>query len=133
VATLIRDQDNAARHPFTIVNPQGGFLVPAGEEYVIQNVFVRLSGASGFNAVEITGTCISAGVQADFFDATLPAPAVSPTQVNVYQSIPITAYCDPNPNNAVTDSMEIYYIGVLPSFSPGTITVTITGYWVSLP
>jgi hypothetical protein len=59
VATIIRDQDNPARHPFTAVcsNSTSGAnnvscstpIVPAGQEVVIEGVAIEMFANPGFN------------------------------------------------------------------------------------
>lgn len=134
VATIIRDQDNAARHPFsancTISAVQGTctpvIAVPPGVEYVIQNVTVEsLLTASG--SYGIIGRS-DVGGQANAFLAGLTVGIQSdPSHFLIRQTFQVTAYADPGTN--ITFNGTAF---TSPATSMGA-TVSIMGYYVTLP
>jgi hypothetical protein len=132
VATLIRDQDNAARHPFTFFAECTGSIncnefdgSTPGQEYVIQNVSVNGIG-TGFTDVRIEGTCQTGGQGSAFLFALVPGLALLPSNLLVEQSFSVTAYCD----GSRPISVFPFFYGPNPD---GLVQITISGYYVTLP
>jgi hypothetical protein len=105
-ATLIRDQDNAARHPFEANcefsgtgGPACDISVPAGVEYVIQNVVIECEVPVGYPTLIAQGTATAGGVAlgGGFLRAILQTYALpsTPGYVGSDTSIALTAYADP--------------------------------------
>jgi hypothetical protein len=132
VATLIRDQDNAARHPWTgtclILSPAGSCEMPlsAGNEYVIQSVTYYQSG-SGFNATIVGAACTTGGSYTNILSGVIPAFTTGPSSVIAYQTFPVTAYCDPGGQGVI---ISVSANGSTTSYSS---TVYANGYYVTLP
>jgi hypothetical protein len=134
VATLIRDQDNAARHPFTFETAciMPGDCVPVtnlipNQEYVIQNVSVKVVGG-GFTSVDFEAFCHTANSTAAFLYANIPVIGWAA------QSFSPTAYCDSS--GAIFIAMS--FVGADGNFSVANpvinqATVDISGYYVTLP
>jgi hypothetical protein len=131
VATLIRDQDNAARHAFvdSCTFPASGaglfcaMRLQPGAEYVIQNVTVQ-AGASGATGVvaELTTTIEGSRPNAVLFQA---IPLIVSGEAE--QTYNIVAYADPGTD--VVCGLE----GRPSSAIISNLTCTISGYYVTLP
>src|SRR5215470_5015470 len=86
IATLVRDEDNAARRPFTIscsfTNPpgtNGGSCtipsIPQGEEFVIETVSIQVTADPGMAAMTSIVSTRAAGVFGDYYFSTANIPA----------------------------------------------------------
>ena len=132
VATLIRDQDNAARHPFVFEQTCSNVCSFFGgstpdQEYVIQNVSVQGFG-SGFTELGTAINCITAGQVNVVLDAISPGfTGFFNNGVLVRQSFPMTNYCD----GSGTIVVEVSFYGA-PSQS-SSADVFVSGYYVTLP
>jgi hypothetical protein len=131
VATLIRDQDNAARHPFSIqcsnLTPNVGFIgcdfsIPSGAEYVIQNVTVQAD-VTGANSVATFVNTTTGGNGNNI--VAQPIPLLVPGQA--LQTYNIVGRADPG---------TIVVCELQPTPSSATfanIFCNISGYYVTLP
>jgi len=140
VATLIRDQDNTARHPWaaecliTSASPQGScaYSLYAGNEYVVQNVTLQVPPGSSFSAVTFSAFCTSAGVLNTFLAATIPAAGTA-SNATAYQTFPVTAYCDPQgASSSGGVQAAVGLSGASPSLG-NPAQVWLSGYYVTLP
>ena len=105
IATLIRDEDNAARRPFTIScsfqNPPGSNggpcttpTIPLGEEVVIETVSIQVTADPGMAAMTSIVSTRAAGVFGDYYFSTANIPATPRLSLfRVTQSVRI--YADP--------------------------------------
>ena len=132
VATLIRDQDNAARHPFvfetgclqTLVCIPITNLIP-NQEYVIQNVSVSVLG-NGFTSVDFGAFCYIGNQPVSILYANIP------NIVLAKQSFSPTAYCDGS--GTINIGMDFVANGTYTANAfIYQATVYISGYYVTLP
>jgi len=139
VATLIRDQDNAARHSWvgactisSINNPNCVVPLSAGNEYVIQSVTLQLAYGSSFNSVVLSAFCTSGGAVNTFLSANVPAVS-SGGYVFANQTVPVAAYCDPLGVSSLGGVQgSIAPLAANPSLSSGA-QIFFSGYYVTLP
>jgi len=139
VATLIRDQDNAARHPLAVLceanpNPSCSYTVPQGMEYVIQQVSVQ--DGSTINTGDTNWSLqigLTTGGQQIVYTASpgtiihIPSRLGAPAFEQIAGAVPTTLYADPG--TQITLSVQ---------YLPSTVYTTtpifwISGYYVSLP
>jgi hypothetical protein len=139
IATLIRDQDNAARHPFTTScfttsPPTGSTLlncstpaIPAGEEVVIETVSVSVA-AGGGNRVASTQLSVTEGGTSTEIDLNpaFDTGVFQPAQSRMPSSQLLRFYADPGSVIGCVASLN----GPL---SASELLCTFHGYSVSLP
>jgi len=137
VATIIRDQDNPARHPFT-TSCNGAFTgtlatcstfpIPAGQEVVIETISFGASGDPGNSALEVSVTTTAASVggfhiMPTIFDDNLGQPIFS--SFAAVQSVRL--YADPG------SSIECAGLTKNKNLANIAFGCQISGYFVTLP
>jgi hypothetical protein len=138
IATLIRDQDNPARRPFTIScsfqNPpgsQGGPCTtpttPLGEEVVIETVSIQVTADPGITALTTIVSAKASGVFQDYYFAAANIPVTPALSLfRLTQSVRI--YADPGSiiffNSQTNATSPVNGVSGVAQFS---------GYSVSLP
>jgi hypothetical protein len=127
IATLIRDQDNPARHPFT-ANCFGGSVgcavqMPAGVEVVIQTASVTVQ-------TDLAGTAALVNIVTNIGGNTSSAQWVISNPfdrgpVNLLSDVRnLTLYADPN---------TLVQCSVVANSQISATVLTVTGYYVTLP
>jgi hypothetical protein len=136
IATLVRDVDHPARHPFKVTCSSGSVggniivcplgIIPAGEEYVIQGVsiYVNNTPATGLPFAEFQATTGTDG-------NTILIPLTDQGSVNIgFRStagvLAMPVYADPGTAitcNATVPQGAMYL----------RANCAATGYWVSVP
>jgi hypothetical protein len=138
IATLVRDEDNAARRPFTIAcsfqNPPGSNTVscttpsiPLGEEVVIETVSIQVTADPGMTAMTSIVSAKASGVFRDYYFSTANIPVTPALSLfRLTQSVRI--YADPASiiffNSQTNAESPVNGVSGLAQFS---------GYSVSLP
>ena len=138
IATLVRDQDNVARHPFTtscagnnISNPIGTVTcfttpIPAGEEVVIETVsFSASASASDTILVPFVDTTVSGTTQEYVFNPQFDSGMFQPTDAvfSLIQSVRL--YADPG------TQIQCGMRNINPTHK--FTSCSISGYFVTLP
>lgn len=141
IATLIRDQDNAARHPFsnscsdlegfaTVSELNCSFQVPAGEEYVIQNVTINTYGEVTSNAlIENIVTTVTAGNSVNSLYYVAPFTS-EPSPDGIGSTSSLTAYADPGTTVEVEAKFSSSVVG---TGGLNFLYANVQGYYVTLP
>lgn len=129
VATLIRDQDNPGRHPFTGTcsahDTMCTISIPQGEEVVIQNVAMNagIPNTTALFYVQATGGGTT-GVPVQ----TLGTDGATITNNYYTSAVSQPTWFTADPGTAVT--CQVAFSGYVPFYST---SCTITGYYVTLP
>jgi hypothetical protein len=139
VATLIRDVDNPARHPFTIecvsavVQNSNTYqcatqFVPAGEEAVVETVAVHGFADATNKVVSVTLSATTAGLVRDYsFGPIIDSGLSQPNTASFGAVQPLRIYGDPGtPIVCSAQTAGTNFIGF-------QIVCTVSGYYVSLP
>lgn len=136
VATLIRDQDNPARHPFTSFCFSSGTshllscstpAIPAGEEVVVENVSLLGTGDPMNKALSVILTATTSGQPAAYFFDPVFDSGARPFVTTFARIQPLRIYADPGTTLDFSASTA--------GSNPGgfAIDFTVTGYSASLP
>jgi len=136
IATLVRDEDNAARHPFTALC----FLpptitagascsmdpIPPGEEVVIETVnLVGDASPSEFVMRPIVNTTTAGTSESYFFSAVFDDGISQPNHSFFIANESVRLYADPN--TSIRCTLENA------SFTSKDISCSVSGYFVTLP
>jgi hypothetical protein len=139
VATIIRDQDNPARHPFTTKcfapktaidrNTCETDAIPAGEEVVVETISFNGNGDPG-NFVFVPDIITTAAGVAQLYDLNpiFDSDLTQPTAASYAGVQSVRLYADPG--------SVIKCEGITPNFNPSfglTFSCAISGYFVTLP
>jgi hypothetical protein len=141
VATIIRDQDNPARHPFT-TRCSGQSItsnsrqaacttpaIPAGEEVVIETISIVATADPGNHAFGFSVETAAAGFQTFYGMNTLFDNGTRQPTGALYAGVQsLRLYADPG--------STIFVLGVSNGANPSqgvTIQCSISGYYVTLP
>jgi hypothetical protein len=138
VATIIRDQDNPARHPFTTncggssnTNTAGGAspLTPAGEEVVIETISINGYADPGNKTVIPFVATTASGVSTQYFLNVLSDAGINQPDYAGFSAVqPLRLYADPG--------IQIHCGGFTANANPTGglgIFFEISGYYVALP
>jgi hypothetical protein len=138
IATLIRDQDNAARRPFTTScrNVSAAFVVacntppiPAGEEVVVESISFSVSSDHSNSVLNVSLSTVESGSQNNFVANTLfDSGFLQPSQADFEGGQSVRLYADPG----TVISCAAATHGPNPSSGLGMFCF-ISGYSVLLP
>ncbi len=138
IATLVKDVDTPARHPFT-TNCDTGISgtssascstppIPAGEEVVIETVGIGGSADPTNTKLVVTLTTTAGGASSNYW-VVLEDTGIFQTYTSSFNASPqLRLYADPG----TPIHMEVRTKGLNPSRGLNAV-VDISGYWVSLP
>jgi hypothetical protein len=138
VATIIRDQDNPARHPFatkcTIENNHSNGAIcdtpaiPAGEEVVVETISIDGLGDPGNFVLGVRVTTVVGGVSQDFrLNPIFDSEETQPSFATYHGNQSLRLYSDPGfPIEFFAETSASNSTGL-------SVIFTISGYFVTLP
>lgn len=139
VATLVRDADNAAKHPFSAsCNNLGSgdeaqcvvTTVPAGQELVIQELTISVDTDSGYDVYEVASVTTGGVVVGHYLTMTDAGPCqfcVGSTGHLYTATHPTIFYADPG----TAETVAVVRDAVTPDGM--AMVATLSGYLVSVP